>query len=116
MLLSDYAVELLERIKRKNKKHLVTVGGLLEYREYAEMTKITDGLKELREAGEISTKSIVNYGRFENEIVLRDGHVEHKGSKAIVKEERKTVGKKPRQVIQKRTVTPQDDDDSGDDE
>jgi len=77
-MLSEYASSLYARIQRKNKKVVVTVDDLIQYTDYQDTDKIIEAIKELRSEGLITTKSINNHGRFENELVPKDGYIEHK--------------------------------------
>ena len=78
VMLSEYAASLYARIQRKNKKGIVTIDDLIQHTEYKDTDRIIEAIKELRSAGLLTTKSITNHGRFENELIPRDGYVEHK--------------------------------------
>lgn len=73
---SPYALSLLERIKKKNKKKTVTVDLMMEGKTYKGTGKIANAIKELQAQGLISFRSIQNHGKYATEIVF-DGSVKH---------------------------------------
>ncbi len=72
---------LYERIKSLNKRDIVTVDTLLEGHGYEKINEITDGIKKLRDLGLVTISSIKNRGRFETEIIPRDGYIYHEPKK-----------------------------------
>lgn len=73
--------KLYTKIRHLNKTTIVTVDSLLEGHSYGEMMRITDGLQKLRSLGLITIKSIRNHGRFETELIPKDGYVYHEPKK-----------------------------------
>jgi hypothetical protein len=73
---SPYALSLLERIKKKNKKKPVTVELMIERKTYRASGKIANAIKELRAQGLISYRTIQDHGRYATEIVF-DGAIKH---------------------------------------
>lgn len=91
---SDYATRLYAKIQSKNKKGPITVDMLIEDQDYLTVNKIILAIKELRTDGLIVTKSIKHRGRFENELIPKDGYIEH--SHKIWQPKTKMVVKKKR--------------------
>jgi hypothetical protein len=83
---SPYALSLLERIKKKNKKKPVTVDLMMEGKTYRASGKIANAIKELRAQGLISYRTIQDHGRYATEIVF-DGATRHDKPKKLGKEE-----------------------------
>jgi hypothetical protein len=91
---SDYATKLYSRIQAKNKKGPVTIDMLIEDQDYQVVNKIISSIQELRVDGLVTIKSIKHRGRFENEIIPKDGYVEH--SHKIWQPKTKMIVKKKR--------------------
>ena len=76
---SPYALSLLERIKKKNKKKPVTVDLMMEGKTYRASGKIANAIKELQAQGLISFRSIQDHGRYATELVF-EGAIKHDGA------------------------------------
>lgn len=84
--------KLYENIQALNKRGIVTMDSLLEGHGYSEINKITEGVQKLRALGLLSIQTIRNHGRFETELVPKDGYVYHE-PKRESKEVRKLKAK-----------------------
>jgi hypothetical protein len=84
---SSYALSLLERIKKKNKKQLVTVDSLIDQKTYKASEKIVNAIKELRDEGLINCISIQDHGKFATEITGFEGYVKHDSVPDILRKE-----------------------------
>ena len=82
MTLSHYAQRLLARIQKKNKSGPVVIDDLIDYLSFEDSDQMISAIKELRENGLISDRSIKHKGRFGTELVLTDGYIQHGTVKA----------------------------------
>jgi arginyl-tRNA synthetase len=62
--------KLLEKIKNRCKKQLVTVDMLLEGKSFQSSEKITNAIQKLVEDGKLYTKTCCNGGRFETRLLV----------------------------------------------
>jgi hypothetical protein len=84
--------KLYEKIQALNKRGIVTMDSLFEGHGYSEINRITEGVQKLRGLGLLSIQTIRNHGRFETELVPKDGYVYHE-PKRESKEVRKLKAK-----------------------
>ena len=61
---------LLEKIKNRCKKQLVTVDMLLEGKSFQSSEKVTNAIQKLVENGKLYTKTCCNGGRFETRLLV----------------------------------------------
>lgn len=72
---------LYSKIQNLNKRGIVTMDILFEGHGYSGINKITESVQELRSLGLITIKSIKNRGRFETELIPKDGYICHEPKK-----------------------------------
>ena len=75
--MSEHEDKLYIKIQILNKKDIVTMDSLFEGKDFKAIDQITESVKTLRSLGLITTSSIRNHGRFETEIIPKDGYVYH---------------------------------------
>jgi hypothetical protein len=106
---SPYALSLLERIKKKNKKKPVTVDLMMEGKTYRASGKIANAIRELQAQGLISFRSIQDHGKYATELVF-EGAIKHdKAPRKLGKDEDPEAegnedSSKPTRKYQKRKV------------
>ena len=83
---SPYALTLLERIKKKNLKNIVTVDSMLEGKSYRGSGKIVAAIKELRAEGLCTCETILDSGRFATEITF-SGYKQHNKTPGLLRAE-----------------------------
>jgi len=75
--LSPFSLKIYKYIQKKNKRRMVTCDTLFENRSFKATEKISKALHELVAEGLITINSTLNRGRFENELVPKDGYIPH---------------------------------------
>lgn len=88
-----FTEKLLETIKRKCAKSLVTVDTLIEEKSYNASSKIIVAIKTLQDEGKITTMSCCNGGRFETQILIPGEEVI-----AYVTKPKKSYNVKPKHI------------------
>jgi hypothetical protein len=103
IVLSTFGKKIYDRIQKKNKRMMVTADLLYENKTYPATIKISEAIHEIIAEGLITIKSVVNHGRFETELIPKDGYIQHKAEKAL-KRSSENSENKPKRKYQRRNV------------
>ena len=104
--LSPFSLKIYKYIQKKNKRRMVTCDTLFENKSFKTTEKISKALHELVAEGLITINSTLNRGRFENELVPKEGYVPHAPVKGILRTDSDDSQEeiKPKRKYQRRTV------------
>jgi len=75
--ISPFSLKIYKYIQKKNKRRMVTCDTLFENKSFKTTEKISKALHELVAEGLITINSTLNRGRFENELIPKDGYIPH---------------------------------------
>lgn len=105
--ISPFSLKIYKYIQKKNKRRMVTCDTLFENRSFKATEKISKALHELVAEGLITINSTLNRGRFENELVPKEGYISHAPIRGVLRKEDSCDSDeelKPRRKYQRRTV------------
>ena len=91
MSLSPYSLKIYSLIQKKGRRKTITADVLFENKSTKTTERIANAIHELQAQGLITLKSIINRGRFETELIPKEGYTEHvkpaKGTSILVEED-----------------------------
>lgn len=95
---------LLEKIKNRCKKQLVTVDMLLEGKSFQSSEKVTNAIQKLVSDGKLYTKTCCNGGRFETRLLVTGEEViEFVPKPKKIRKALENKHKKTKKIISKRS-------------
>ena len=100
---SPFSLKIYKLIQKKNRRKIVTCDTLFENRSFKATEKLSRAIHELQAEGLITIKSTLNRGRFENELIPKDG-ISHDSVKAILRKGDSEEEIVPKRKYQRRTV------------
>ena len=105
--ISPFSLKIYKYIQKKNKRRMVTCDTLFENKSFKTTEKISKALHELVAEGLITINSTLNRGRFESELIPKEGYVPHTSIKGVLRKEDSNDSDeelKPKRKYQRRTV------------
>lgn len=73
---SPYSLKIYSMIQKKGKRKIITADVLFENKSAKTTERLVNAIHDLQAQGLITLKSIVNRGRFETELIPKEGYVE----------------------------------------